>query len=80
MDFAAPNGVAKDRLKGVVPIHRKRRQVHHESYYCENRLGEDLCSRHGVDANGKVALKKMQSQDKLLDCFAKLPSERLMSP
>lgn len=36
-------------------------------------LAKNVFSVHGVDAHGKVALKKTVSRCKLLDCFAKLP-------
>ena len=32
-----------------------------------------MCSVHGVDAHGKVVLKKVVSRGKLLDCFTNLP-------
>jgi hypothetical protein len=36
-------------------------------------LAKNVFSVHGVDAHGKVVLKKTVSRGKLLDCFANLP-------
>jgi len=37
-------------------------------------LAKNVFSVHGVDAHGKVVLKKTVSRGKLLECFANLPS------
>jgi len=36
-------------------------------------LAKNVFSVHGVDAHGKVVLKKTVSRGKLLECFAHLP-------
>lgn len=36
-------------------------------------LAKNVFSVHGVDAHGKVVLKKTLSRSKLLECFANLP-------
>ena len=40
-------------------------------------LAKNVFSVHGVDAHGKVALKKTVSRGKLLDCFVNLPPCRI---
>ena len=36
-------------------------------------LAKNVFSLHGVDAHGKVVLRKTASHGKLLECFAQLP-------
>ncbi len=40
-------------------------------------LAKNVFSVHGVDAHGKVMLKKIVSRGKLLECFANLPPCRV---
>jgi len=40
-------------------------------------LAKNVFSVHGVDAQGKVLLKKTVSRGRLLDCFANLPPCRV---